>query len=204
MSTETKKSLTGAVSIPLGIGLIVAGYVLQAPLKPVAEAAEKMGIPIDLAMTIAVLGVFFVLFPVINFFFIAPLAEAIHARNSNLEHTFAEAEQLRAEMHKMRSDYETKLAQTEADARSQIQAEVKKAQELRSTITAEASRNADALIKQAQDEIAGEKACAITEIRTYVVDLTLQATTKVLSENMDNDRNRKLVQEFIDQLEVKA
>ena len=203
MSTQPQK-LSAGVSFVIGVVLLGAGYGLQTPLKPVAEAAEKMGLPLDLAMTVSVLGVFFVLFPVINFFFIAPLGEAIHARNSNLEHTFAEAETLRAEMHKMRSDYEAKLAQTEADARAQIQAEVKKAQELRAGIMAEATANADTLVKQAQDEISAEKAKALTEIRTYVVDLTMQATSKVIGENMDNDRNRKLVQDFIDTVEVRA
>ncbi|PMY12446.1 ATP synthase F0 subunit B, partial [Pseudomonas sp. FW305-BF8] len=54
------------------------------------------------------------------------------------------------------------------------------------------------------EEISAEKAKVLAEIRTHVVDLTLQASAKVVGENMDNDRNRRMVQEFIDGIEVKV
>lgn len=204
MSTDNKKSLSAGISIVVGVVLVAGGWALQSPTAEFAETMEKKGIPLNPAMTVAVLGVFFILFKVIEYFFINPLGEAIHERNANLEHTFAEAENLRAEMTKMRSDYETRLAQTEAAAREQIQTEIKKAQDLRTSITAEASARADELVRKAQEEISAEKAKVLAEIRTHVVDLTLQASAKVVGENMDNERNRRLVQEFIDGIEVKA
>ncbi|PNB52823.1 ATP synthase F0 subunit B, partial [Pseudomonas sp. GW531-E2] len=59
-------------------------------------------------------------------------------------------------------------------------------------------------VRKAQEEISAEKAKVLAEIRTHVVDLTLQASAKVVGENMDNDRNRSMVQEFIDGIEVKV
>ncbi len=187
-----------------GLALIGVGFFIHTATKELTETLAQKGIPLDLGMSVSMIGLFMFVFKVVQGYFITPLGNAIDERNSNLEHTFVEAESLRSEMQKMRSDYEAKLAQTEADARSQIQAEVKKAQELRTSIMAEASKNADSLVQRAQDEIASEKAKALTEIRTHVVDLTMQAATKVVGENMDNDRNRRLVQEFIDTVEVRA
>lgn len=205
MSNENKSPITPGMSIVAGIVLVGVGFALHGPLEGTKEMMEKQGIPLDLSMTVSVMGVFWILFPIINFFFIAPLAEAINARNHNLEQTFAEAEQLKSDMQKMRAEYETQLAKTEADARDRIQQEVKKAQDLRTTITAEAGARADEMIRRAQDEIGQEKAKALVEIRTHVVDLTLQASTKVIGENMDTDRNRRLIEDFIQNLdEVKA
>ncbi|HVL38306.1 MAG TPA: hypothetical protein VM328_02840, partial [Fimbriimonadaceae bacterium] len=69
-------------------------------------------------------------------------------------------------------------------------------------LMAEANAKADALVKRAEEEIEQQKNRALTEMRLEVVNLTLAATEKILGENIDNDRNRRLVQEFIDKVEV--
>jgi F-type H+-transporting ATPase subunit b len=117
---------------------------------------------------------------------------------------FPTGEDLRAEMKKMRTDYEARLTETEAEARFQIQNQIKEAQNLRQQLMSEAAERADALVRQAQLEIEQEKAHAIATIRTHVVDLTLAAAEKVIGENMDSDKNRRLIAEFIDTVEVTA
>lgn len=167
-------------------------------------SGDFQGLEYDLGLTVATIGVFLILFKVIEMFYFVPLRDAIHDRTSELESTFSEAESLRAEMAKTRTDYEQRLAQTEASAREQIQAQIKEAQNLRASLMAEASSKADALVKNAQDEIASEKAKVITELRVHVVDMALLAAEKVVGENMDNEKNRRLVDQMISQAEVKA
>ncbi len=166
------------------------------------EALDKQGIPLDPGRTIAVIGVLLILFPVVKFFYLNPLVEAIHNRNSELERTFTEAEQLREQMNTMRKEYEDRLTRTEAEAREQIQAQIREAQNLRTELMAEASAKADELVKKAQEEIEAEKARVMVALRSEVVNLTLSATEKVLNENMNDDRNRRLVEEFIKTVEV--
>jgi len=142
------------------------------------------------------------LFPVIQIFYLNPLSDAINERTSELEHTFTEAETLRSEMTKMRNDYEQRLAATEAEARSQIQAQIKEAQELRQSLMAEATAKADEMVKRAAEEIESEKQKVLSQLRTEVVTLTLAASEKIIGENMDTDKNRKLIAEFIEKVEV--
>ena len=92
----------------------------------------------------------------------------------------------------------------EADARAQIQAQIKEAQQLRQTLMSEAAAKADELVKRASQEIEAEKGRVMGELRLGVVNLTLAATEKLLGENMDSAKNRKLVEDFIDKVEVKA
>jgi F-type H+-transporting ATPase subunit b len=166
------------------------------------EKLNEQGLPLDLGKTIAVIGVFLILFPAIKSFFINDLTNAIESRNHHLEDTFSEAENLRAEMQKLRTEYEARMAQTEAEARFQIQNQIKEAQNLRQQLMAEATERADALVRQAQLEIDQEKSNAIAVIRTHVVDLTLAAAEKVIGENMDNEKNRRLIADFIETVEV--
>lgn len=163
--------------------------------------AEK-GIAINLGETIATIGVLLILFPVVRSFFITPLLAAIGERNAKLEETFADAESLRAEMKTVRADYEARLQQTEADARERIQTEVRAAQQLAATLKAEATDQADRMKSAASAEIEAERLRVMAELRTKTADLALTAASKVVRENMDTDRNRRLVDEFIADLEV--
>lgn len=189
----------------MGLVFAIGGYWLYVNWHP--EFQQKLvdqNIPINLGMTVSMLGMFFLLFPALNFFYFKPLSTAIQDRTTELENTFSEAEQLRTEMGQMRSDYEKRLAQTEADAREQIQAQIKEAQQLRQTLMSEAAAKADDLVKRANQEIEAEKARVMTDLRLTVVNMTLSATEKLLGETVDSAKNRRLVEEFIDKVEVKA
>jgi len=186
----------------LGLGLVfvVFGFFV----KDASWTRPEMfaGLQLDLGKTVTNIGVFLIFIPVINMYFYVPLKEAMDARNSELESTFTETEQLRTQMQTLKTEYEARLIKTEAEARFQIQNQIKEAQNLRQQLMTEAGERADALIRQAELEIENEKAHAIATIRTHVVDLTLAAAEKVIGENMDTDKNRRLIAEFIDTVEV--
>lgn len=188
----------------VGIALMVGGmyvsknHLLQGVEKPLAD----MGILVDFGKTIASIGVFLILFKVLHTFFFAPLMDAIGGRSTELEQTFSEAEALRTEMATMKSDYEKRLATTEANARDQIQAQIREAQQLRDSLRAEAVTQAEDYKRKAIEEIDAEKAKVMTDLRLHVVNLTLQAAEKVVGENLDSERNRKLVEDFIDKVEA--
>ncbi len=194
------------VLIVIGVVLMFGGMILSDQTKEAAfiKALAEQGIPLDIGKTVATIGVFMILFPVIKSFFTNPLQEAIGQRNTDLERTFSEAESLRGQMTEMKADYERRLVETEAQAREQIQAQIREAQDLRKTLMAEATQQADSMKKRAQEEIEAERDRALTGIRLQVANLTLQATERILGENMDTDRNRRLIDEFLDQIEVPA
>lgn len=182
---------------------MVGGTYLSKSVKiPFLESLEHQGILLDPGKTLAVIGVFLILFKVLDTFYFTPLRDAINERNNSLEATFTEAATLRSEMDGLKSEYESRIAETEASARAEIQAEINRAQELRRSLEAEARSKADEMTRRASEEIAAEKARALGDIRLHVANLTLQATEKLLNENMDNDRNRRLIDEFLDKVEV--
>jgi F-type H+-transporting ATPase subunit b len=188
-----------------GVVMMLAGMYVSKNVKiGFLETLEKQGILLDPGKTVAVIGVFLILFPLLDFFYFSPLREAINDRNNALESTFTEAESLRAEMTQLKADYENRIAETEANARAEIQAEIARAQELRRTLEAGARAKADEMTRRAADEIAAERTRALGDIRLHVAKLTLQATERLLGENMDNERNRRLIDEFIDKVEVPA
>ncbi len=180
----------------IGVIFIVAGMFLQ-----------KVGVQISIiefnvGVTVASIGVLLVVLPLIDVFYIKPFQTAISERHAALEHTFAEAENLRAEMTEMKAGYEARLAETEAKAREQIQVQIREAQEMRMRLMGEASEKAEQLMRQAQEEIANERDRVLTQMRMQIADLVLGATERVLGANVDDARNRKLIDEFVDSVEV--
>jgi F-type H+-transporting ATPase subunit b len=205
MSDNTpKKAQPYWINLLVGTALMLFG--MYGSVNHWAQPAflNELGLPIDVFKTVSVIGVFLIVFPLLNSFYFKPLDESINNRTQSLEATFSEAEQLRADMQQMKTDYEQKLRKTEEDARSQIQSEVKKAQDLRTQIQAEANAKADEMLRKAREEIQAERDRVMTDVRVHVANLSLLATERILGENMDNDRNRKLVEEFIDKVEVKS
>lgn len=195
----------GAMSVPLLLIIVGVVLFLVGRYAMTGEAFKPKlleGIDLHLGETVTSIGVFLFWVGLIHGMLIKPLSEAINNRTTTLEKTFSEAEQLEAQMETMRDDYEARLSETEANARAQIQAEVKKAQDLRTQIQAEASEKADEMIKKAQEEIRAERDKALVNLRVHVAKVSMLAAEKIIGENMDTDRNRRLVDEFVSNVEV--
>lgn len=185
--------------------MAVGGYYISSTMHlAFQDSLAAQGIPLDMGKTVAMIGMFLFLFPALNFFYFKPLSEAINNRTSELERTFAEATEMRAEMAGMREEYEKRLAQREAEAREQIQSTIREAQALRDQLRADAVQQAEELKKSALAEIDQEKHKILTDLRLHVVNLTLQATERLVGESVDDAKSRKLVEEFIDKVEATA
>lgn len=187
----------------VGVVLMVGGFWFSKNVHiEFMDKLAEQGIPLDLGKTVSTIGVFLILFPLINMFFIKPLRESIDGRNNELETTFAEAENLKSRMAELKSDYESRLTQSEAVAREQIQKAVSEAGEMRAQMLAEAKSQADAIKATASAEMARERDKTLVELRKHVVDMTLVATERIIGESMDKERQRKLVEDFISTAEV--
>lgn len=178
-------------------GLSATSFIEQANQ---AQLLQQLGL--NLRVALIQMGAVVLMFPIINLAFLQPLREAIYDRTKKIEETYGEVEELRDQMNTMRTEYEQRLSAAEAEAREQIQAQIREAQNLRTQLMSEASAKADELLKKATEEIEAEKNRVMGELRGGVVALTLQATEKILGENVDETRNRKLVEDFLKTVEV--
>jgi len=188
------------------IAIVIAGVLWALSAMPWVDSANHVQIVEQLGLnfrTVLVqMGAIVLMFPIIDMLFLKPLREAMYERSQKIEETYSEIENLREQMNTTRNEYEQRIAKTEAEAREQIQSQIREAQNLRTQLMAEASAKADELVKKASEEIEAEKSRVMVALRSEVVNLTLAATEKILNENMNDDRNRRLVQEFINTVEV--
>lgn len=158
---------------------------------------------IDSDILIIQLVGFLVLLWVMTKFFWKPLGAMLEARRQDINATYDKIEADRRAMEQLRSEYEARLAQIEAEARERIQQAVGEAQQLRDQIVADARRQADEIVARAQEQAKLESAKLRSELQTYVAELTLRTTERLLREEMNDERHRRLVQEFIQTAEVR-
>ena len=80
----------------------------------------------------------------------------------------------------------------------QIIADSKEAAEkVKAKIENDASKKAESMLNDAKIQINAEKENAINEIKAIAIDLSIEAASKVVEKNVDNEDNRKLVNDAI-------
>lgn len=175
---------------------------------PFIEATTHVQILQDLNLNLKVacvqIGVVLLMFPVIEMAFIRPLKEALDARTRELEGTFAEADQLKARMEELKADYERRLQAAEAEAREKIQAALTEANQMKESIISEARAQAEEIRARTMADLEQERQKMLVDLRTHVVELTLTATERLIGASMDEQKQRELVERFIETAEVKA
>jgi F-type H+-transporting ATPase subunit b len=147
--------------------------------------------------TIWTLIVFVVALPVMWKFVYGPITKALEERDQKVEDSILAAD-------KARKDAEAQMAQAKAElqkAQENAKRMVEEAMARAEKQAAEAVRVADERAKQelqkARDTIAAEKRQALQEIKALAVDLTISAAGKLLKHEVDAQKNRPLVQQFV-------
>jgi len=56
------------------------------------------------------------------------------------------------------------------------------------------------MLEQAKSEIEREKLSALNELKNEVANLAIKAAGKIIDENMDEDKQKKIIDSFINQI----
>lgn len=129
-----------------------------------------------------------------------PLLAMLDERERRIRDALAGAEKARHDAERTLVEYRETLSQAEVEVREKIQKATEQAHSERDRIVSESQHHATRLVEDAKAEIQHEKERALQELRHAVGDLAIQAASKLLDENMDNARNRKIVDDFIHHL----
>jgi F-type H+-transporting ATPase subunit b len=107
-----------------------------------------------------------------------------------------EAERLREEQTREREALRGQVQEMMAEGRTA-------AERLRDEILAEARREQQELLERSRRDIAREMEQSMAELKLQVVDLAIAAAGKVVQRNLTDDDNRRLVREFVEQIELR-
>jgi F-type H+-transporting ATPase subunit b len=131
-----------------------------------------------------------------------PILGAVEARERRIAELLAAAQRDREEAQTLIEEQRARHEELRAQVQEMV-AEGKAAGErMREEIIAEARREQQAILERARREIAQEADHALAELKAQAVDLAIAAASRLIQKDLDGEGNRRLVQQYLDQLEL--
>jgi len=132
------------------------------------------------------------------------IQEALDKRQRAIEESIDSAEKLRTEADELLSEYRERLADARVQAEEILARARKAAEAAEAAAVNDAQAKREEMLGQTKREIEAETRRAIQEIRNEVADLTILATEKVTRKTLDEDDQRRLVEEALGELDFSA
>ncbi len=150
--------------------------------------------PIEL---LAQLVNFLIVLYLLNRLAFRPIIRVLDERRQRIEAGLRDAENARRERELAGQERAAALGEARREAADILARAQKAAEDLRQADLAATRQELERLRERAAAEIESEKQRAIADLRAEVADLALAAAGKVVGESMSDERQRRLVQEFL-------
>jgi len=178
---------------------------LMAPMILATAEGESEPSSIDLLIpnvneTIAVVIAFSIVFLVVLKWGVPRLNQALEARQQAIKGELEAAETSRTQAEELRTEYEQQLANARDQAGQILEDARQSGEEAKAGILSRAEEEAEAVKDRARQEAEGELERTASAMRRQVADLSLNVAEKVLGESLDDNRQRALVDRYIDEL----
>jgi F-type H+-transporting ATPase subunit b len=177
---------------------------MSALLPIAAKDSGNFLVSPSVGLMIWTLLAFFITYLILRKLAFPRIQEALDRRQRAIEGSIDAAERTRREADELLAEYRERLKEARAQA-EQIVERARKAGEAHERETVEdAKAKREELMEQARRDIEIETQRAIQEIRREVADLTVMATEKVTRKALDEDDQRRLVEEALRELDFAA
>jgi len=144
---------------------------------------------------------FFILLFILKKFAWKPLLALLEERREKISSEFKNIEQVKSELSRLEEDYKAKLADIDTQARLKIQEAIAEAQRISIEIQEKSRDEAKKTLDKAKANIELEIAKARVDLRNQVASIAIKAAEKVLKEELNEEKHRRLVMGFIEDLE---
>lgn len=130
-----------------------------------------------------------------------PLIGAIDEREQGIRETIEQAKSDREEAQRLIDETKQELQQARRERAEAVAAGQADAERLKEEILGEARKQREQLMAQTDERIQAEMRQARGELRTLAADYAILAAEKLLSKNLDDAGQRKLIEEYLSDLE---
>lgn len=138
-----------------------------------------------------------VLYIILKKLLFKPVTEHMEERSKKIQEALDLAEDARKQVSEMKKDYDEKLRLAKEEGDQIMKDYKKRADKEYEEALQSARKEADLIIQNAKQELEVEKEQLISEVKKEMSNLVIVASGKLVKENLDNETNRKLVSDFI-------
>ena len=144
---------------------------------------------------------FFVLMFLLRKYLYDPIKDILDKRAAQINGDLDEADERRQEAEELKAEYEQKLKNAHSEAQEIVDKAETRANKKAKNIINEAEEKAEKLKAKKLEEIEQAKKEAAAELRDEIADYTVQATNKLIQEQLDEDKHQQMIMNFIDELD---
>jgi F-type H+-transporting ATPase subunit b len=162
----------------------------------VEAIAQLISLPLVISSAIGII----IFFLVLKRFMWKPVLDVIDERRASIEAAFQEVDDARADVERLKQEYQAHLEQINAEAHAKLQDAIAKGQEIALQLRNDAEAQREKLLARTQEDILREKDKALAELRNQAIELSYEIARRVTKQQLDRGKHDLLVASFIDEL----
>lgn len=155
---------------------------------------------INIAQVLTQAIAFLIFLVVLRIYAWKPVMRILEARRGQIKAEFERINRLEQEVQQMKQDYQARLREMENEARSIRMEEINRGREIAEKIVQEAHQGIAEERQRLEQQLAIEMAKAKVDLRDFIVELSLQAVSKLVHQELNEKSHRRLVDEYIRQV----
>ena len=144
-----------------------------------------------------------ILFILLRIFLFKPINKMKADRTRTIQDNLDSAEKAKAEAEELRQQYEESISEAKEKANQIIMKAHEDAESERSAIIRKSQEEAEKIVADADRTIENERKRVLRQAQSEIADLAIEAASKIIGENVDDEKNRKLVDKFLSDEEGK-
>jgi F-type H+-transporting ATPase subunit b len=130
-----------------------------------------------------------------------PILRMLDQRSARIKQGLEDAELASRRAAEMEQEFDQRLAEARKEGQEIIAQATQMSEKARQEILETAREESRAQVEKAKEEISRERELAMSELRKQVADLSLNISEKVIGKSLDQQRQRELIAEFLEQTE---
>ena len=154
----------------------------------------------NLGVILATVVNFLILFFGLKYFFFEKVKLVVEARENEISQKLDSADEEFEKARTLAINNERELQRAREEGKAITERHKKKAEKVYDEIVEEAKSEASLIVERAKIEIEREKEKAEYALKKEAIDLALYLSRKVIEKNIDEEKNRQLIDEFISEV----
>jgi F-type H+-transporting ATPase subunit b len=133
-----------------------------------------------------------------------PILNNLETREDTIRQSLERAEEAKREAERILEENKKNLAKAEEMAQQLLREARELSEKMRTESVSKAKVEGNKLLDKAREEIERDKQLAMTQLHGLVAELAIKAAEKILNETIDEAKQKKLVENFINSLGPQA
>ena len=184
-------------TLALSAALLFANAPLALAQEHEAPAGGGGLMSIQVNLMFWTLLIFVILYFILSKFAFGPITKAVEAREKALEDAIEGAKRDRDAAAKLLADHQAAIDAARGEGQKMIAEGRAVAEKMRTDLLEQTRKEQQEMLERARREIESERDKAVVQLRREAVDLALAGASKVIEQNLESDKNRKLVESYL-------